>query len=205
MSTAEKVSQRIKRMRKGIPFSTRQWSDLGSASAVQKALSRLAQSGEIERVSKGIYVRPKTLSAAPSITLSPSATVLAKHWAKIRGYKLVPQGEEAAYRLGFQTQAPMKTVYWSNGPSRHFKQGNEVVIIKHTSESRLKWPGLPEGELYRSMLVTEPSSVPNKAWSQIFKRLEVPQGEVQSIFARLHKATLPRGWETKLQEIEGAF
>lgn len=51
-----------------------------------------------------------------------------------------------------QTQAPVKRIYWSNGPTREFKVGNETVIVQHKSESKLKWLNRPEGELLRGLL-----------------------------------------------------
>ena len=67
---------------------------------MQKALSRLAQEGVVERVAKGIYVRPKTLASMPSIKITASAEQIAKKWAQQHGYTLVRQGIKSAYRLG---------------------------------------------------------------------------------------------------------
>ena len=119
MSSAEKVSARIQRMKRGVPFAISGFYSLGSRASVEKAMSRLAKAGVVSRVSKGFYVRPKPLKSIPSISVTTSAKQVAQAWAKEHGYKLVSQGEESAYRLGFQTQAPVKTILWSNGPTRH--------------------------------------------------------------------------------------
>ncbi|GHG77482.1 hypothetical protein GCM10010919_33170 [Alishewanella longhuensis] len=66
---------------------------------------------------------------------------------------MVRQGIEEAYRLDLQAQAPVKTVFWSYGPSREFKAGNQQVIIKHVVESKLLCVNKPEGSLYRALLV----------------------------------------------------
>ena len=143
MSVALKVSNRVERMKRGVPFSITGFYALGNRTSVQKALSRLAQEGVVERVSKGIYVRPKPLPSMPSIKTTASAEQVAKVWAKEHGYKLVSQGQEAAYRLGLQTQAPMRTIFWSNGPSREFRIGNEVVEVRHITEQKLRWGNAP--------------------------------------------------------------
>ena len=57
------------------------------------------------------------MASVPSIKLTASAEQVAKKWAQQNGYKLVRQGVDSAYRLGFQTQAPIKTVFWTNGVS----------------------------------------------------------------------------------------
>ena len=45
MSTSEKVARQLQRMRRGVPFSIRQFHELGTAASVQKSLSRLVQEG----------------------------------------------------------------------------------------------------------------------------------------------------------------
>lgn len=202
MSIAEKVHQRIKRTKKGVPFSASSFYGLGSTTAVQKALSRLVKAGEIERLSKGVYARPKTLASLPSIKVTASAERVAQHWAKVHGYKLVHQGLESAYRLGFQTQAPVRTIFWSNGPSRTFKIGQQEVEVRHTSPSRLKWPGRPEGEMLRGILVTSPSSVNLAELSLAFKRLSLSEPEAKQLLHRLHSAPIPMEWHTKLSAYE---
>ena len=39
-------------------------------------------------------------------------------------------GAEAANRLGLSTQVPTRTVYWSTGPGRTLRIGNQEIIIK---------------------------------------------------------------------------
>lgn len=201
MSVAEKVAKQILRIPRGRLFSTKEWQHLGSITAVQTALSRLARSGEIERVSRGVYTRPKTLANFPSVVVLPSAADQAKYWAKINGYTLVTQAEEAAYRLGLQTQMPMRAVFWSNGPSRRFKQGNDIVEVRHVVDSKLKWDGQPEGEIYRGLLVTVPLSFSYDDWLRICQRLSISKEQSKVILERILKISLPNGWREKLHEI----
>ena len=202
MSVSEKVHQRIKRTRKGTPFSVSSFYSLGSTTAVQKALSRLVKAGEIERLSKGVYARPKTLASAPSVKVTASAERVARHWAKVHGYKLVRQGQESAYRLGLQTQAPVNTIFWSNGPSRTFRVGRQVVEVRHAGDSRLKWAGRPEGELLRGLLVTPPNTIHFAELSKALKRLSLSETDAKELLHRLHSAPLPSGWHSKLEAFE---
>ncbi|MTD44883.1 hypothetical protein GKE82_11415 [Conexibacter sp. W3-3-2] len=71
-----------------------------SAAATAHALSRLASDGELQRVRKGLYWRPKMTALGPSL---PSATqALAQTFAA----PLHPAGLTAASALGFTTQNP---------------------------------------------------------------------------------------------------
>lgn len=202
MSVAMKVSSRVNHMKRGVPFSITGFYPLGSRTSVQKAMSRLAQEGVVERVSKGFYVRPKPLPSMPSIKTTASAEQVAKVWAKEHGYKLVSQGQEAAYRLGFQTQAPMKTVYWSSGPSREFRVGNQVVEVRHISRQKLRWEKTPEGTLLRGLLVTPPQSVEISGLKKAIQRLSLSPMETKSVLHKLRSLPLLNAWQGKLEQLE---
>ncbi|WP_409525541.1 DUF6088 family protein [Nitrincola sp. MINF-07-Sa-05] len=202
MSVSSKVSQRIQRMKRGVPFSISRFYELGSQTAVQKALSRLSEEGVIERVAKGIYVRPKPLPSLPAIKVKTSAVSVARLWAREHRYILVSQGQEAAYRLGLQTQAPVKTIFWSDGPSRTFAVGNEVVEVRHIARQKLRWSGRPEGELFRGLSVTPPSGGGLQALLKAFRRLGLTKQESQAVVERLKASSLPKAWQEKLSELE---
>lgn len=202
MSVSEKVSTRIQHMKRGTPFSISGFYALGSRASVQKAMSRLAQEGTITRVSKGYYVRPKPLESLPSVQVTASAEQVARAWARENGYKLVHQGQEAAYRLGLQTQAPVKLIFWSNGPSRHFTIGNETVEVRHTTERKLRWAGRPEGALLRSLSVLSPETVALSGILGAFKRLALSEEESKTVLHKLGSIPLPLAWQRKLQHVE---
>jgi Family of unknown function (DUF6088) len=187
-------------MRRGTPFPISGFYTLGSHTSVQKAMSRLAIEGVIERVAKGIYVRPKSLASIPSIKVTASAEQVAKTWAKNQGYTLVPQGLEAAYRLVFQTQAPMKVIFWSNGPSRQFRIGNETIEVRHTTKQKLRWANRPEGELLRSLVVTPPESVGLPNLFNAFRRLSLSNRETIEVVRKLSSTHSLSAWQQKLQQ-----
>ena len=202
MSTSAKVNERIARLRKGVPFSIEGFYQLGSHTSVQKAMSRMVKEGEIVRVSKGMYVRPKPLPSVPTIKVTASPEQVAKAWARLRGFKLASQGLEAAYKLGFQTQAPVKTVLWSNGPTREFKVGSATVSVRNVSPKKLRWLGRPEGMLLRSIAVTNPETIGIGEIKTALKRLSLSETEAKAVVRNLKSAPLPAGWKRKLEQIE---
>lgn len=202
MSTSAKVIERIARLRKGVPFSIGGFYQLGSHTSVQKAMSRMVKEGEIVRVSKGMYVRPKPLTSVPGIKVTASPEQVAKAWAKERGFKLASQGLEAAYKLGFQRQAPVKTVLWTNGPTREFRVGNATVSVRHVSPKKLRWFGRPEGMLLRSISVTNPETIGIGAIKTALQRLSLSETEAMAVVKNLKSAPLPPGWQGKLEQIE---
>lgn len=205
MSVQAKITSRIQRMKRGVPFSIAVFYELGSVTSVQKAFSRLSKEGVIERASKGFYVRPKPLANIPSVKVTTSAEQVARAWARKNNHKLVSQGLEAAYRIGFQTQAPMKKIFWTSGPTRKFKMGNEVVEARHITPSKLNWGEKPEGLLLRSMNVTSPESVGVSGLKTAFSRLSLSPIEVRVVVNKLRNSKLPSEWEHTLTHYEEAM
>lgn len=202
MSTQAKIKARIQHMKRGAPFSISAFYALGSVTSVQKGFSRLTQEGFIERASKGFYVRPKSLASIPSIKVTTSAEQVARAWARQHNYILVLQGLEAAYRVGFQTQAPIKKIFWTNGPTRRFKMGNDVVEARHITPNKLRWGEKPEGLLLRSMSVTSPESVGWSGLKKAFSRLSLSPSEASQVVKKLRNSKLPQQWEQTLTHYE---
>lgn len=191
MSITNLVTARVKRMRKGVPFHLQNFYELGSPTTVQKAMGRLVEEGIVTRVSKGIYARPKPLRYAP-VTISASAESVAKLWAKEHGHKIVTQGMEDAYRLGMQTQAPMKKIFWTTGSSREFTVGNDVVqLLKRTGQQQLLFSNSPEGAIFRGLFTMHASEVTEITLLTAIKRLSLSREKALKVVTKLSKQTLP--------------
>jgi len=128
VSVLELVREKAQQYPLGEPFSVKEMRGVGSRAAVDQALSRLTKMGEIQRVARGFYARPKT---SPMLgMLSVPGAKIAQAAARAQGAKLLISGAEAANRLGLSTQVPTRTVYWSTGPSRTLRIGNQEILIK---------------------------------------------------------------------------
>lgn len=202
MSVTKLVANRLSRMKRGTPFSIEGFYSLGTITSVQKAMSRLTKEGEVTRVAKGIYCRPKPLPSIPSIKITAKAEDVAKTWARTHKYKIVPQGLETAYRLGLQTQAPVKSVYWTTGPSRNFQIGNEVVQVKHTTDRKLQWINKPEGTLYRGLLALSPEHTSISTLLIAIKRLNLNEKESIRMIQKLRNSNVLEVWKSKLAQLE---
>ncbi|MBN0602620.1 type IV toxin-antitoxin system AbiEi family antitoxin domain-containing protein, partial [Pseudomonas aeruginosa] len=60
LSVSTRIAQRVKRLPKGQPFCISRFAELGARGAISKAVARLVSQGELERVHRGIYMRPKS-------------------------------------------------------------------------------------------------------------------------------------------------
>ncbi|WP_295031960.1 DUF6088 family protein [Shewanella sp.] len=205
LSVSALVANKLSRMKRGVPFSIENFYSLGTTTSVQKAMSRLTKEGQVARVAKGIYSRPKPLASIPSIKITAKAEEVAKTWARTHKYKIAPQGLEAAYRLGMQTQAPVKTVYWTTGPSREFHVGNEIVQVKHTTETKLQWINKPEGALFRGLLSLSPEHTPVSTLHMAIKRLNLQEKEAIQVLQKLSNSPVLKMWKYKLNQLESSL
>lgn len=123
------------------------------------AFAVCVKTGELKRLARGVYARPKHIPVFQINHIFGSAEDLARLWAKQFGYVLVPQAMESAYRVGLQTKMPLRKICWTNGHSRKFQIGNELIEVrKRQNQSGLLLSNTPAGVLYRGLSVFEPRS-----------------------------------------------
>ena len=134
MSVAESIRNRVLRIRKGEPFTTGSFLHAGSRPAVDKALSRLVEEGLIDRVARGVFVRPKISKFVGKVM--PSVAQVINAMAKSSGETLQIHGAEAVRRFQISTQMPVKAVYYTNGASREVTVCNTKVRLIHTSSTK---------------------------------------------------------------------
>lgn len=203
MSTLiNKVLQHLEQLERGIPFYIDELYGLASVGSVHKAIGKLVQSGKVVRVSRGMYAAPKSLPSIPSIVVTTSPEHIARLWAKKHGYRLASQGLDAAYRIGFQTQAPVQTVYWSDGATREFRLGNATVFIRKTSDRKLRWADQALGILLRAIYITNADYIELKDLQTAFDRLPIRNTEIAHTLKLLQEEPLSKKWISKLKSFE---
>ena len=60
MSTTRAIRTSIRKLQKGKPFTSERFLKHGSRGTVDRTLSRFAGQGEIQRLARGVFVRPRT-------------------------------------------------------------------------------------------------------------------------------------------------
>lgn len=133
------ILDRIKKAGRGVLFFTESFVSYGSTEAVKKALQRLTNSGELDRVATGIYVRPVIDSVIGKV--SPSIEDIAKAIAKRDKARIVPTGVYALNRLGLSTQVPMNVVFLTDGSARKIKIGKRSILFKKASPKNVATVG----------------------------------------------------------------
>lgn len=138
MAVASTILRRVKGRGPGAVFTAKDFADIGSRDAVDQALTRLARSGRIRRVDRGIYDLPRT---HPVIgPMWPSADAVAQAVAKQTDSQLKVAGGAAANALGLSTQVPAKVEYLTDGPSRNVRVGKLSVCLKNAGRVDMLLP-----------------------------------------------------------------
>ncbi len=150
MSTAETIRKHVLRVRRGEPFTNTRLIKLGSRASVDKTLCRLVDEGVIQRIARGVFVRPRENRFIGNVM--PDVSRVVKVMARDHGEIIQVHGAEAARRFKLSTQVPTLPVFYTSGPSRELKVGNLTVRLKHVSRRKLllagKRPGLALSALW---------------------------------------------------------
>ena len=124
------ILKRIRKQSPGKVFTPKDFLDLGSRDAADKALSRLVKGGKINRLGRGLYYFPR-LNKRLGIPLSPDLDEIAEALARQTGCRVIPSGAVAANRLGLSTQVPAKPVYLTNGRTREVRISSTTFQLRH--------------------------------------------------------------------------
>lgn len=133
------VLDKIKRSPRGTLFFVGSFAKIGNSKSVNKALERLVNSNEIERISQGIYVRPVIDKYLGKVL--PGIEEIAVAIVKRDRAKIVPTGSYALYKLGLTTQVPLNLVFYSDTSARKIKIGEQTITFKKASSKNLAFIG----------------------------------------------------------------
>jgi len=138
---ADRIMKRVRAKGRGRWVCTpKDFLDLGSRAAVDQALSRLAKSGDLRRVGRGLYDMPRTsgvLKRPAPVDMDKAVAALARR----DSIRIMPDGIAAANQLGLTNAVPAKTSYVTDGATRDVKIGNRTVRLRHAGPSVMAWAG----------------------------------------------------------------
>lgn len=128
---------------KGWAFTPHDFTDLGDPRAVGMALTRLVRDGEIRRLGRGIYDRPKDHPLLGKAGATSDSVVAAV--ARKKNLRILPSAAVAANKLGVSTQVPAKIVYHTDGAPSSVNLGKLKIEFRRNSGSTLALAGRPSG------------------------------------------------------------
>ena len=131
------VLEKIRQMDRGTIFFIDDFIELGSSGAVRIALMELKKQGIILRLARGIYCYPQ-ISNEYSGYITPTPETIADTLAKKERVRIIPYGDNAAYKLGLTGLQVSNLKYLTDGASRIINlSSGKKIIFNHTSEVKI--------------------------------------------------------------------
>lgn len=127
----KQVKLRIENAAPGDIFIPADFSDLAEARKITVCLSRLHEDGTLERVKRGVYMKPR-YSQLLNRPVPPREDAVARAIARNYGWTIVPCGDTALNMLGLSTQIPTVWLYVSDGPYKTYETDGIRFQYKHT-------------------------------------------------------------------------
>lgn len=189
------IFSRIKRWGRGTVVLPTHFLDLGSREAVGISLHRLANSGDIRRIARGVYDYP--IIDALLGELTPTIEAITKaltHRDKIR---LQPSGAYALNLLGLSDQVPAKLVFLTEGESRKLKIGPMEIELRRTTPKNMASAGRLSGlviQAFRALgkehvtpkrIEQLKANIPLKERKNLLKDIALAPAWMHSIFREL--------------------
>jgi hypothetical protein len=136
-------------MGRGSVFIPTDFIDLGGRAAIDQTLSRLARTGKIRRLARGLYDYPRIHPRLGPI--SPDPDTVARALARRTGSDIQVTGAQAANALGLSTQVPAHAVYLTNGASRQVIIGKRRIALRHAAPKHFVGAGSGAGTVVQAL------------------------------------------------------
>lgn len=118
------------------------FADLGGRAAIDKTLQRLAAAGELRRIDRGLYDRPRknSLTGRPTV---PDYRAVIRAVTRRDQARAVVDGMTAANDLGLTTAVPARIEVLVDARLKPIKLGKQEIYFKFAAPSRLYWADRP--------------------------------------------------------------
>jgi hypothetical protein len=143
MTAIAKIKAYIAKLPEGQSFTAKKLRRFAETANIRQILNRLVKSGELKRVTRGVFVKPKYIKKVGEML--PSTMEVAKTLTKSLGETIVVHGAEAARQLQLTTQVPVRLVFYTSGNTRTLRIANRTAKLIHVNPSRLVAPGTKAG------------------------------------------------------------
>lgn len=135
-SESKQIAQRIAEMPPGAVFISADFLDIAGTDNVSAVLSRMAKSGSIVRVVRGVYCKPRH-SDMLDMDILPSPDEVAHAIARSNKWIIAPSGNTALNMLGLDEQVPATYEYVSSGPYKTYRYGKFTIALSHRANRDL--------------------------------------------------------------------
>ena len=170
-SIENKIIHRIIGKKKGWVFAPTHFLDLGNRAGIDQALSRLVRSGDIRRLTRGLYDYPRKHQAFGDVP--PGVDRIAAALAEKDNLKIQPSGAYAANLLGLSDQVPARVVFLTDGSSRMVQIGNWNIKLKKTTPKNMATAGRVSGLVIQALRYMKQENIDDMIINKLKRRLSV--------------------------------
>lgn len=126
----------------GAVWTPNDFADLANRAAVDKTLQRLVTAGELRRIDRGLYDRPRQ-SALTGQTTVPDYRAVIQAVVRRDHVRVLIDGMSAANEIGLTTAVPAHIEVLANARIKPVRLGSQEIRFKVAAPSRLYWAGRP--------------------------------------------------------------
>ena len=118
------------------------FADLGNRSAIDKSLQRLVATGDLRRIDRGLYDRPRMNDLTGRLTVPDYRAVIRAVTRRDQARVLI-DGMTAANELGLTTAVPARIEVLVDARLKPIKLGSQEIRFRYAAPRRLYWAGRP--------------------------------------------------------------
>lgn len=126
------------------------FAQLGNRDAIDKTLQRMVVAGELRRIDRGLYDRPKLNSLTKRPT-TPDYRAVTQAIARRDQLRLLVDGMTAANDLGLTDAVPARVIIHTDTRRRSVQLDKLIIEFKQTAPSRLYWAGRPAMRIVQAL------------------------------------------------------
>lgn len=138
-SLKKKILNSLRRWGRGSVFSNQDFFAFGSDTAVASCLHLLKKEGVIRMLLRGLYEYPR-FNHFLNENIAPDLHRVAEALARKYRWHIQPSGNSALQYWGLSTQIPLRLLYFSDGPNRHYTIEGRSLDFKHISRMEADFP-----------------------------------------------------------------
>jgi Family of unknown function (DUF6088) len=181
------ITRRVRRSKPGTVFTPALFASAGSRAAIDKALQRLVARGDLRRLARGLYDKPRQDELLG--TLWPSVDAIVAALTGKDKLRLLPTGAYAANLLGLSDQVPARVEFLTDGTSRTVKAGPMQIVLKRTTPRQMAAAGRTSGLLIQALRSLGPDHLTPQRLNKLRRTIPADQRH-----ALLDDLTLAPGW-----------
>ncbi|MCZ8391585.1 DUF6088 family protein [Achromobacter xylosoxidans] len=189
----------------GLVWVPTDFAHLGGRDAVDKALQRLVAAGQLRRIDRGLYDRPK-MNRLTKKAAAPDYRSVVDAIARRDQLRLLVDGMTAANDLGLTDAVPAHVTIHTDARRRSIQLDKLTIQFKLTAPSRLYWAGRPAMRVVQALHWLKDTLPADKP--RVVKRLTALLNDPlqddairQDLLAGFH--TLPAWMQAIVRELPG--